>query len=272
MSVPIIVHPSRSLAESYRVSDDALLVRLYNSLSGATFKVVARVLDPAGVLLVVQKDLTTTSDRTQQVTRMWLPTGQLVSVAVIATAGTPRRGQSWAVVSIESTLPSAVAVLTPLAQGYVTADSALLWPGGPYSSSVEGPGMLRSVTGTDPAAGAEISESVPTNARWRLLSLYALLTTDATVADRTAIFYIDDGTNVLMQLPWTTTQAASATGKYVVGEFATAANTIAGSHWYGLPAGIRFCQGWRIYTVTTGLVAGDNWGAPQMMVEEWIEE
>ena len=114
---PVVLRDGRQAAESYPVADDALLVRLYNSLASATFKVVARVLSPDGVLRVVQQTLTTAADRTQQLTRVYLPTGQLLSAAVIATAQAPQRGQSWAIISIESTLPTGVVFVTPVAQG-----------------------------------------------------------------------------------------------------------------------------------------------------------
>lgn len=269
---PVVLADGRKPGESFRVTDDALLVRLYNSLASATFKVVARVLDPAGVLRVVQATLTTTSDRTQQVTRLWLPTGQLLSVAVIATAQAPRRGQSWAIISLESTLPSAVVTLTPLAQGYVTADSALLWPGGGYSSSVEGPGILSSVAGTNPNAGVEVIEAVPANARWRLRALRASLVTDATVITRTVNVIIDDGTTTLLNFPGVTTQIASLTRAYNVAEYGFQPAAVGTDIFFYIPFVIALFQGWRIRTSTTNLQAGDNWGAPQLEVEEWIED
>ncbi len=268
---PIVLSPARRAGESYRVTDDALLVNLYNSLASATFKLVARVLDDSGVLRVVQAPLTTTSDRTQQQTRIWLPSGQLVALSVQATAQSPRRGQSWAVVFLESTLPSGATTLTPLAQGYITVESALFWPGGPYGSSVEGPGMLRSVLGTDPAAGAEIIETVPTGARWKLHALRADLSTDATVPARTVNFYVDDGTSRLFDMGGVATQAASGTLTYMIGVYGYQPAQVWGGVLFDWPQGVVLFQAWRLRSATTNFVAGDNWAAPRMLVEEWIE-
>lgn len=269
---PVVLRDGRQAAESYPVTDDALLIRLYNSLASATFKVVARVLTPAGVLRVVQQVLTTASDRTQQLTCVYLPAGQLLSAAVIATAQTPRRGQAWAIIAIESTLPTGVVFLTPLAQGYVTADSALLWPGGAYPDSVEGPGILRSVTGTNPAAGVEVIEAVPTDARWRIRALRASLVTDATVATRTVNIIIDDGATTLLNFPGVTTQTATLTRAYNVAEYGFQPAAVGTDIFFYIPFVIALFQGWRIRTSTTNIQAGDNWGAPQLEVEEWIEE
>ncbi len=272
MPQPVILRPDQTVAENFRVYDESLVVRLYNSLASATFKVVARVLDSSGVLRVVEQTLTTTSDRTQQVTRLRIPSGYLVSAAVIATAQTPRRGQAWAVISLESTMPDGDLALMPLAQGYVTADSALLWPGRGYGDSVEGPGILLSVAGTNPAAGAEITETVPANARWYLRALRATLVTDATVATRTVNFIIDDGTTTLVLLASAPTQAASLTYNYNVRYAGFSSGLIGTDNFIPSPFELVLFQGWRFRTSTTNLQAGDNWGAPQMEVEEWIEE
>lgn len=271
VATPVILAEGRSQGETYAVRDDALHVSLYNALAGATFKVVARILDPDGVVRVAQKALLVTSDRSQQVTRLWLPTGRLLMASVVATAGTPRRGQSWAVVSLESTLPSGVTTLCPIAQGYVTSGSALLWPGGPYGNSVEGPGMIRSVTGTNPAAGAEILETVPTGARWKLHAVWVELVTDATVINRTASFVIDDGTLPLLVLPGATTQAASLTYGYWLAEYGYLPTAVATEVFFNLASLGQLAAGYDIISVTTNLQAGDNWAAPQMLVEEWIE-
>jgi hypothetical protein len=39
-----------------------------------------------------------------------------------------------------------------------------------------------------------------------------------------------------------------------------------------IPPDIILSDGDRIRTQTTGIVAGDDWGAPQILVEEWIED
>ena len=60
------------------------------------------------------------------------------------------------------------------------------------NDNLDGPGTIQSITGTDPSAGNEISQTVPANTIWRLWGMYATLVTDAGVADRRASRYIDD--------------------------------------------------------------------------------
>lgn len=133
-------------------------------------------------------------------------------------------------------------------------------------------GFVRSVLGTDPAAGAEVSETVPTNARWKLHSIIASLVTDGTVANRNVNWIIDDGTTTLYTSNDNTNHAATTTASHILSENQTRGTigTIYNSPMN--PVGLVLFQGWRIRTSTTNLQAGDNWAAPQIFVEEWIEE
>jgi len=161
--------------------------------------------------------------------------------------------------------------IATLMQGYITDAASVFFPGGENTSPIEGPGLIRSITGTDPAAGAEISETVPTGARWRLLSLTASFIASATAANRIARLAITDGTSILCYLQSGTAITAnqntnntwSANGIRNTGS----PNSYEGDgiSEYRLPAG------YKITTATQNIDTGDNWGAPQMLVEEWIQ-
>jgi hypothetical protein len=129
------------------------------------------------------------------------------------------------------------------------------------------PGTIKDFTGTDPAAGAEITETVPANAVWRWIGGLATLVTDATVADRRVHVTIDNGTSVYWEGVSTSVQAASLTNKYSIG--APVAAAIGNVHFIPLPLDTYLVGGDRIITATDLLEAGDNWGAPQFRVEEW---
>ncbi len=128
---------------------------------------------------------------------------------------------------------------------------------------------VRSITGTDPAANVEISETVPTNARWRLRALRASLTTDANVASRVAHLQFDDGTNLYYVAQGSQNQAAGATYPYNFGlggankVFVTVANDQV-----TLPD-LVLTAGHKITTSTANRQVGDNWTAPQYIVQEW---
>ena len=139
-------------------------------------------------------------------------------------------------------------------------------------ASIDGRGVIRSIIGTNPAAGAEVSETVPTNARWRLRSLAASFVTSATAASRYPSLIFDDGaTNFYVSDP-PELQLASTTSTWQA--FPGSARLVAVSGVRQWNAGVPICLqgGFRLRTATTNLQAGDNWGPPQLLVEEWIED
>ena len=157
--------------------------------------------------------------------------------------------------------------------GYLHDGGVLAWPPGKFESSVEGPGLLRSITGTDPAAGVEISETVPTNARWKLRGICYSLVTSTTVGTRRTGIVIDDGTNIIERMWCQDQQAENLTRSYFFASRTPPTPASVGSEFYGsLPIDCILFQGWRVRTLTADFQAGDNYGAPQLYVEEWLEE
>lgn len=133
------------------------------------------------------------------------------------------------------------------------------------TSDLDGPGEMLSLTGTNPAAGSEISESVPTCTIWRLWGGYATLVADAGVANRRVNVYIDDGTNNIFRSVSASVQTASQTETYTIGPHAV----VVDNHWIPTPPGMLLMPGWKITTSTALIEAGDNWSAPQLTVEAW---
>lgn len=126
--------------------------------------------------------------------------------------------------------------------------------------------VRRVVTGTDPAAGAEWTETVPAGVVWDLISVLATLVTDATVADRSPRLRIGDGASVFLDVPPVAVQAASITGRYLWGRGLTGTNIGAGQA-AGIPD-LRLPAGSTIASLTGNLQAADNWGAPVLYVVE----
>lgn len=132
---------------------------------------------------------------------------------------------------------------------------------------LDGPGAYLSLTGTNPAAGIEIIETVPTNTIWRLWGAYASLVTDATAANRRVKVLIDDGTNTVFPSDSSAVQIASQTEYYIIGPH----SGVVADHWIPTPTGMLMLAGWRMQTSTTLIKAGDNWSAPQLTVEAWAD-
>lgn len=268
----ILSPPIGGAAGLYLAGDDHLRVTSFNSAASVRLSIVGRQLLATGRVVSSADAHTPNTDRTAASSLLTMAEGWLQSVSVFASGGTPRDGQCFVLVEIVRGRTGAVTPLGLLVSGYVTDTQPLGWPGTPIRRSAQPPGAVRAVTGTDPAAGVEISETVPTNARWRLLSLLAALVTDATVANREAALVVDDGTNNQVRAPAGVNHAASLTRTY---NFHPWANrfTIAQDATITPPIpDLWLPGGFRIQTITTNLQAGDNWGAPQLLIEELIED
>lgn len=155
--------------------------------------------------------------------------------------------------------------------GYVSDNEVPNYPNGKNEGSLEGPGLIRSITGTDPAAGVEISETVPTRVLWRLISARMVLVTDATVASRNRDINIDDGANILIQISTITAQVASSNWGITFADLGTPINTNSLGRSSSIPAEVFVQAGWRIKSITSNLQAADDFQAPQLLVEEWIQ-
>jgi len=257
-------------AALYVTGEDHLRVTSFNGLAGAELVVEGRFVECAGRLVPFSERHVPASDRTAATTLVTLGEGWLCNLQVRASAGAPLQGQTFVVVELVRGRTGAIQPLACLLEGYVTATQRLAWPGSPIRASIEGRGFLRSFTGTDPAAGAEISETVPAGARWRLVAMSMPFITDATVVNRFPTLVIDDGANAYHESSVGAAAVASTTYRLTAGAFGVATAVTPLAYLIPTPADLLIPAGHRIRTATTGMVAGDNYGAPQMLVEEWI--
>lgn len=251
--------------------DDQFALVIMNSVAGAIIVLRYRMVLPDGRMIISEEVITPASDRSQVQLNVRLPDGFLLNLSIL-TAGTfTRRGQCFAQLALRRVTGSLRAAISYLVQGYATNTNELTWPYGPSENAVVDTGILRSIAGTDPAAGVEISETVPTGARWRLHGLVVPLVTNATAANRLVQVVVDDGTTIFNRFPAVAVQAASLTVQYSAAALGAASVAAGADNIILLPTPLDLLQGWRVRTVTTNLQAGDNFGAPQLRVEEWIE-
>ena len=137
----------------------------------------------------------------------------------------------------------------------------------------DGPGSNQSITGTDPAAGTEVSETVPANTIWSIRNIAATLVTDSNAANRRVRATLDDGSTVYYRvssgvdqtLTLTVLYSWAPTGASAVGVVAVTDATVN----IPLPTPTILSAGHRFITITDAILAGDNWGAPQLSVEAW---
>jgi|SRR5579864_3025385 len=263
----------------YVTGEEALRLTVFNAAVGVTVSLRGRFLpavqsadDPPARVGPFQFDLVPTTDRVATVRTQTLGEGWILDWSVIVTGGSPPIGQCYAIVGLVRGTSGNVQELSTLGFGPVTAKQRLSWPTGVNQGFVDGAGALRSITGTLPGAGAEISEVVPTGARWTLIAFEADLATAVAVANRVPQLTIDDGANVYSRVSVNQSETASQTWRNSfqlgVPQLADLTRFVIATP---LPPGLTLGPGHRIRTVTAGIQAADQWAAPQYLVIEKIE-
>ena len=252
--------------------EESLRVVSANSLAGVRIKLQGLRLNDRGENHPFAYDHIPNSDRTIVTTDHPIGIGGLLHLTAFVSGASPLVGQTFVIVQVIRGAGAAAIVLGTLLQGYVTSTQGLGWPGSPIQSSIEGGGYIRQVTGTMPAAGANISETVPAGCRWELQVLNVLLTTSAAAGNRTPFLFIDTPANVIAVSGQSGFVPASST--YYV-QFATneqcQALTAGGVLEAPIPSPFALTAGQRFRTVTVNLAAGDQYVAPYYVVREWLE-
>jgi hypothetical protein len=271
-----ILGPTGVIASPFQflvTGDDHLEVTSFNSLTGCRVAVHHRFLEEGRVTpQATSFTHTPNTDRTANTTRHALGQGALLNLRVVADSGGPLLGQTFVIVRVIRGQEANAVALGTLIQGYVTASQDQAWPGSPLVNSLSGV-VPRLITGTDPAAGSQVSETVPTGARWKLLMFNVQLAASATASNRRPSLTIRGaGNKPLFRFPLAKTWAANETKQafWSVGTpLDTSITTDAGLG--GLPHDTVLTGGMEILTDTEGMQAGDDYGAPNYYVEETLE-
>lgn len=256
----------------YVQADDRLLCIVHSSVASLVVRFGGYFLAYDGTVKQYAIEISPTSDRAATTATQFFGEGFILSCTAQLVTGNANRGQCYVRARVQRGSGTTALPIARLMAGYLTDDFTPSFPYGRIEGPLEGPGMIRSITGTDPAAGAEISESVPTGARWRMDAARWSFVTDGTVANRNPVVVIDDGTTIIIE--WGSNnnpQTATITRIWDLrasGFAETLGSTRAQIHVDRWPI---MMAGYRLRTVTNSLQAGDNYGAPQLQVEEWLE-
>lgn len=255
----------------YLAREESFLLRIYNALAGTSVVLFGRFLLPSGEIIPFQHRFTPTSDRALNQRQFFFGEGYLMNVFIEVQGTSAIRGQTFAILHvIHGDIPTAI-IKAILISDYITAGTGIGWPGGRLHASIEGPGAIRIITGINPTAGSEISESVPTNARWRLIGLRLGFNTNANVAARRPKLIISNGPGfaeipVVISIPASTVAVLTWLAGGAAYAFDAATQIMPLANDMILP------QETVIETETSNLQAGDDYSPPQFQVEEWIEE
>lgn len=127
----------------------------------------------------------------------------------------------------------------------------------------------RVVTIAAPAAGSDASLTVPGGHLYRVLSVYGVLTTDANVADRAIEVRATIDGSVVGRFPTAGTVPANSTAAATWAPHLDASAGTAAL--VGSIPELPLTAGAVLATLTTGIQAGDQWSAVNVLVlDEWI--
>lgn len=160
-----------------------------------------------------------------------------------------------------------------LCAGLVHTTKSISWP---HNTSIDprpGGGHLDTVQGTDPAAGVEISETVPGNEVWKIIAVrFTLVTAAVAVSRRVHLQIVNEGA-IIFDTFNDVDQIISETKAYTCAAFGDLPDrTDDNDILIPIPSNLVLDEGSIIRTSTTNLDAGDNFGAPSIYVEKfWTE-
>lgn len=135
--------------------------------------------------------------------------------------------------------------------------------------------VVKTVVGADPAAGAEVSVTVPTDKTWLLKSMTVLLVQGLTQTPQPFLVILDASSNIVYACYGSTSaQSASTTARYMWGVDLPAPGALIGSTpnilaLAPLAQGLLLPAGYTIATTTFGIGANSNYGAPVLLVTEF---
>lgn len=255
----------------YFDGQDSIQLSSWNALASVVLTLSGRFVHIDGRVEAFFERQVPNTDRTVKTNVFTRGAGWLTDLSVVASGAAPLRGQTYVRVDVGRGQPGTFVVLSTLSQGYVTATKRVAYPTASLEDSLAGQGCIRSITGTNPAAGAQISEVVPTGARWRFMSMLASLVTDGNAATRETVLRFDDGTNVFAEFPATQTQITTLTRRY---EWSDQRPFASLQQYATIPVAVpvlMLAAGYHITTVIQNGQVGDDWAAPQYLVEEFME-
>lgn len=236
-----------------------------------TMQFFARILLAAtGQVSYHQWNITTGIVRAVQSLTVDLPEGYLLSLTAIGLGGTNRGRCYVQAIIVRGSVAGANAYIQLISDYFVRGHNPA-WPVGEYISSVEGAGWARGIAGTIPGAGNNLTETVPTGARWRLKSLRFRFTTSATVATRSMRVTLGSAGGSYWLGIFNISQAASTIQDYSVGiGISPLIDAAAAAVNAGLPENLMFAAD-TLATSVVNIQAGDLFSGFEYAVEEWIE-
>lgn len=252
--------------------DENLRLTSFNSLVGVTIAVRGRIKRPDQTIGDIAFEQVPNTDRTAKVTDFPIGPGYLLNLSVFASSGAPKIGQTFNRVQIIRGKSGATMPIGTLVQGYITSSQDRAWPGSPIETSFMGGGCVREILGTTPAAGNPVNEVCPTGARWELMALRTILTTDPTIIARRPRMRLTGATFIVAGINSPATLPASSASTFYWMQGMPMTVGIGNDHFaQGIPSRMQIVAGGNIEVGGENIQAGDQFSAPSYQVIEWLE-
>jgi hypothetical protein len=188
----IIQSPFQFIADA----DTFLRVISACSVAGVTVAVQGRRLDDQGQLQTINETHTPFSTRVTHAQDIALGPGALLNLSLSVAAGAPLMGQCYVKVHIMRNMGATAIVLGTILGGCITSLNSLGFPGSAVVSSLESEPVVRYIQGTTVGSGVDVAETVPTGARWELLSFNVHATFSTTTVALVPILRLESGGNL----------------------------------------------------------------------------
>lgn len=254
----------------YIQRDDQVVLQAVTGLSNEVVTFNIRLLLSDGTLVPIQQTVRPPNTRAVTSATVFLDEGYLLSVSCLSLASSQRAGTFVRCFMNRGAFGTGQPGQL-LFSDYVTPQVSAGYPGGRILSPTEGPGRLVNVQVAAPAAGQDWAIGVPTNARWRPMSLAATLNTAVAVANRQVQAIITVGGSEVYRGAPNQSIAASLAARVTFSPAPQSFAVIPVNVHVPIPPEIFMGMGDVISSSTVNIQAADQWGIPTVGVEEWID-
>jgi hypothetical protein len=236
-----------------------------------TLTAIARILLPNGRVSLNQYSFLIPPLAAGVLTQWNLPEGFLLSMAVYANTASDRR-QVFCQVNLLQTGQNPPILTGVICSGYLSPSVPISFPVGVNQNNIDCYGNTKIFIGTVPGPGNNISEQVPANARWRMISFRFFFTTSVAVGNRDVYVEIQEaGLRYLSVLANTTSQPAGQTWRYEIAAGMPAVTALTQGYVSApLPTMMFIRSPGVIQTAIAGLQPGDAITDLNYLAEEWL--
>lgn len=239
--------------------DDQLVTSFIGQGTNQSCTVNLRILRPDGLIIPLVLTVPANNSVVPAVKTFPLLEGFLLSIVAFINGGATVGFPTYLQVGIGRTPFGIGNVFSVLLAGYMEGNQPLSWPGYlPVRAKDDNPWYASQQQG-NPAAGADWTFTIPAGTRKRVVSVSALLTTAVAVANRFASIIIDDGVNIVAQIPSGFAQAASLANQYTFADSTTGTASASNVSIASLPSNLILPAGFRVRSLTGGIQAADQW-------------